>query len=971
MGVPAFFRWLSRKSPAIVIHCVEEKLHDVDGNSLPIDSSKPNPNDIEFDNLYLDMNGIIHPCCHPENKPAPKNEDEMMVLIFEYIDRLFRIVRPRKLLYMAIDGVAPRAKMNQQRSRRFRASKETAEKMVEVKKIRDDLRSKGASLPPEKQDTEHFDSNCITPGTPFMDRLATCLRYYIYERLNTDAGWKDIEVILSDANAPGEGEHKIMDYIRRQRANPDHDPNTKHCLCGADADLIMLGLATHEPDFTIIREEFKPNEPRPCDLCGQLGHEMKDCVGLPKEKQGEHDELSKPVGAETEFIFIRLPVLKEYLQRELRMDNLPFPYDFERAIDDWVFMCFFVGNDFLPHLPSLEIREGAIDKLVNLYKKCVYKTGGYITDSGSVSQERIQMILSELGEMEDLTFQQRQLKELEFRRRDKDKKKRMRMEKGRIEKPSFMMGGQYAPQAPGRGGTIHNPRQTATDMRSNDPQNAANKNAAAELRAMLTPAGEGAQKGTKRSHEDDEEEEPEPVDDVRLYEDGWKDRYYQSKFDVSPANIEFRHEVAAAYVRGLMWVLRYYYQGCASWTWYFPYHYAPFASDFLNVGDLKIEFETDTQPFNPMEQLMGVFPAASKQHLPVTFRRLMFAPESPIIDFYPENFYVDLNGKKYAWQGVALLPFVDEKRLLKALVDVYPDLTEDEKRRNTRGNDILFVGKDHPAHDFLEGITEGSGVTDWVPIDTKLTSGMGGIIFTDQLAICNGGTVVSPLPAEDCPDLPNNTAISVKFKDPEYPAGFIFPAKVLPGAKPPAPSLKPGDFRGANYRPITGFQRSNRGAHLDQSGHRALRHTMGGGRGQFAAVPPPVRNDQSYGRSGGYGQGGADRYQGRNYNQGANNYGNQWDRGSSSSNPQGGPRSLMGTAPSLMGMPSHPAGMVPPRYQTNQDTRWQQDSSWDRGSQGGHRGGGHHSSYSRDSNNGGSADRNRRDGQGFLWVLLL
>lgn len=54
-------------------------------------------------------------------------------------------------------------------------------------------------------------------------------------------------------------------------AQPDHDPNTQHCLCGADADLIMLGLATHEPNFTIIREEFKPNKPKPCDICGQMG----------------------------------------------------------------------------------------------------------------------------------------------------------------------------------------------------------------------------------------------------------------------------------------------------------------------------------------------------------------------------------------------------------------------------------------------------------------------------------------------------------------------------------------------------------------------------------------------------------------------------------------------------------------------------------------------------------------------------
>ena len=80
-------------------------------------------------------------------------------------------------------------------------------------------------------------------------------------------------------------------------------------------------------------------------------------------------------GDETKFIFVRLSVLREYLRRDLAMPNLPFPYDFERAIDDWVFMCFFVGNDFLPHLPSLEIRENAIDRLVKLYKEAVYKTG--------------------------------------------------------------------------------------------------------------------------------------------------------------------------------------------------------------------------------------------------------------------------------------------------------------------------------------------------------------------------------------------------------------------------------------------------------------------------------------------------------------------------------------------------------------------------------------------------------------------
>ncbi|GJQ80198.1 hypothetical protein Trydic_g23775 [Trypoxylus dichotomus] len=153
-----------RKYPSVIAPCIEEKTKDFDGNPINVDSSKPNPNGVEFDNLYLDMNGIIHPCTHPEDKPPPKDEDEMMVAIFECIDRLFRIVRPRKLLYMAIDGVAPRAKMNQQRSRRFRASKETVEKVNDIARVRAELLLKGAHLPPEKAKGEHFDSNCITPG---------------------------------------------------------------------------------------------------------------------------------------------------------------------------------------------------------------------------------------------------------------------------------------------------------------------------------------------------------------------------------------------------------------------------------------------------------------------------------------------------------------------------------------------------------------------------------------------------------------------------------------------------------------------------------------------------------------------------------------------------------------------------------------------------------------------------------------
>ncbi|XP_002741181.1 5'-3' exoribonuclease 2 [Saccoglossus kowalevskii] len=844
MGVPAFFRWLSKKYPSIVVHCVEEKPKEVHGIQVPVNITEPNPNEIEFDNLYLDMNGIIHPCCHPENKPAPKNEDEMMLAIFECIDRLMRIVRPRRLLYMAIDGVAPRAKMNQQRSRRFRGPKEVREKQVEIDKVKEEILSRGGTLPPPKPVSEKFDSNCITPGTEFMFRLADCLRYYVTERIMTDPGWSKVKVILSDANVPGEGEHKIMDYIRKQRGSPDHDPNTHHCLCGADADLIMLGLATHEPYFTIIREEFKPNAPRACELCGQYGHEMKECTGAAKEKEGEFDELTKPFVQEQEFIFLRLNILREYLEKELFMTGLPFTFDFERAIDDWVFMCFFVGNDFLPHLPSLQIREGAIDRLIRIYKTAVFKTGGYLTKDGVVNLERVQMMMTDLGEMEDGIFKKRRSDDVRFRNIQKERKKRNK----RNSAPSFVPAGQYAPQPVSSSpSAISNPRQEAYQMRmgtgpksstgsSAVGQDLANLDAAKALKTML---GSDSQPGSKRKREDEEEEDDEPKDDIRLWEDGWKDRYYKLKFDVSENDEQFVQSVVSSYVEGLCWVLRYYYQGCPSWKWYFPFHYAPFAANFIDIGKLPNDFEKGTKPFKPLEQLMGVFPSASGQFLPETWRKLMSDPDSPIIDFYPDDFAIDLNGKRYAWQGVALLPFVDEKRLKEALVGVYSDLTPEEIHRNGLGSDRLFVGKKHPAYDFFKELYDGGDFSEPVDMNPKLTEGMSGTIWADEFVCMPGEPRKSPLPMLE--DLRNTEVLSVSFRDPQYPEDHVFSAKLLPGAKLPERVLKPEDFNNRNpntsYRPQVGFRRrSGPSASLDAGGHRMVRHSM---RGAYSNAPPP------------------------------------------------------------------------------------------------------------------------------------
>ncbi|KAG4305916.1 hypothetical protein PORY_000826, partial [Pneumocystis oryctolagi] len=738
-GVPALFRHLSKKYPKIITQVIEERPIDVNGILIYPSLSGPNPNGTEFDNLYLDMNGIVHPCTHPEDKPAPANEDEMMVEIFKYTERIVNMVRPRKLLMIALDGVAPRAKMNQQRSRRFRAAQDAEKKASDLEEFKKLLKASGKSIDNALEKKKIWDSNVITPGTLFMNTLAKSLRYWIIYKINSDIAWKDLKIIISDASVPGEGEHKIMEFIRSQRCSPGYDPNTQHVIYGLDADLIMLGLATHEPHFRVLREDvfFQDANSKGCHLCGQNDHFARECIDIKQKKELTNEKSNnsflKP------FVWLRIDILREYLEAELNIPNISFQFDLERAIDDWVCLCFFVGNDFLPHLPSLDIHEGAIETLGNIWKEKLDEMGGYLTMDGQINLKRAQIILQALGKQENHIFRKRH----EVEERINESNKRRKMNKN--------ISPQYY-------------KKISQDVFSN---NATSKNTRKVSNSKYTPLP-------------DDLIIPSNKEDVKMITITNRNaRYYEQKFHISEFDVESRKKIVKYYIEGTCWVLLYYYQvkilliktkklinakGCPSWKWYYPYHYAPFASDFEDIESLNIHFELG-EPFRPYEQLMGVLPSASKDSLPGPLQSLMTEEHSEIIDFYPKEFPIDMNGKKFAWQGVALLPFIDEKRLLEAIEKVYPQLSDEEKSRNTTGDDTLFISEGNTLYDdlILSLCSKKRNSEEPIKLNTKLSAGLSGIVLPDKNWIPNS-TIFSPLTKVSLPDIENDRSLSLTYK---------------------------------------------------------------------------------------------------------------------------------------------------------------------------------------------------------------
>jgi 5'-3' exoribonuclease 1 len=434
---------------------------------------------------------------------------------------------------------------------------------------------------------DRFDSNCITPGTPFMVRLQEHLQHFVNTKITTDPMWKSIKVVLDGHECPGEGEHKIMDFIRSEKNREGYDPNTRHCMYGLDADLMMLGLLSHEPHFCLLREEVK------------FGGASSKVESSAEEKTWH---------------LLSLKLFREYLDFEFGSTlrhTLPFEYDLERLIDDWILLGYLVGNDFMPHLPNFHIGEDIKPFIYESYKKVLATMDGWITDAGELNMARLEVLMLELSKF-DVEHFSSSYSDLQW------------------------MGG--------------------ADEKSKDPEELAAEKAElfeAEMRAQ-------------------------------------KSAYYREKMHVEdPDDPMFLRGQAETYVTGLQWCLWYYYKGTPSWGWFYPSHYSPFVSDVRGIADFEVKLARG-KPFLPFQQLMSVLPNGSRQHVPPGLQPLMTQEDSPIYDFYPREFEIDLNGKKQDWEALVLIPFINESRLIPAMEAREPFLTKEEKARNIHSKAIWY-----------------------------------------------------------------------------------------------------------------------------------------------------------------------------------------------------------------------------------------------------------------------------------------
>lgn len=529
MGIPYFFKDIVTKHRTILTHIST------------------------CDRLFLDFNSIIHTCSahvmstHSSFASEDEKIEKIMKAILDYTYQVVAACPPSRLLYIAIDGVAPLAKINQQRKRRHMSAYRN-EAIQEFKKK-------------HKIPYSEWDSNCITPGTEFMEKLDKYLKQHF------KSAEVPFNVIVSGPFEQGEGEHKIIQYMK----NPSHQMGDidfqtyRDVIYGLDADLMMLALTCAKPNIFLMRESTQFNNNR-----------------------GANDYSSIPT-----FKYVNIDELRVHVSQYL------YSQEAQEYMLDYVFICFFLGNDFLPHTPFLSIKHGGVDVLCEAYREVHKQLGCYcLTNENGrykMNISFVQKMLQILAKNEDTLVKE--------------------IVKKYYETPFY-----------------DRPNHNALDRYIQEIDSMPMRN----RKQWLDP-------------------ENDPLWRMSYF--------YQLLQINPYTDMKQVDEVCSSFFEGLQWNVDYYFNGVYSHKWFFPYHFSPPLQELYKylakgsaVRDPTVHMPID---ITPEEQLMLVLPVQSKHLVKPKFRKMYEDPMMGCMHFFPRKFRIETFLKHQLWECTPILPVIN------------------------------------------------------------------------------------------------------------------------------------------------------------------------------------------------------------------------------------------------------------------------------------------------------------------------
>lgn len=563
MGVPSYFAYIIKNHPNIIKKIITNQYH----------------------RLYMDCNSILYDSFYEIKNLADLQENEIYDILLaktvEKIEKYIGQIRPLKTVFIAFDGVAPFAKMEQQRNRRYKGRILLSASLLPSEKEKVTTESDSGSFSfSSSEGKEKVTTSIFTPGTKFMNHLSEHMEKTFLHQENK---YHLKEILLATPKEAGEGEHKLYVHLRE---NPAIGQNI--AIYGLDADLIMLSIfhLTYAENLFVFREapEF-----------------MKSSLQIdPKIKPNEK-----------ELWCLDIAKLGRSIANEMAC---AFPDN--HRMYDYVFLCFFLGNDFLPHFPALNIRTQGITRLLDTYRATIgSKQNTFLiskTTPHSMEWHNLSKFIFSLAKNEKVFI----LQEYALRKKNDyllDKYERMCSSTSNSENKKRLS------------------LEEREDMIQSTPM------IFRQEETYICPSETG-------------------------WESRYYDRFFSCHFKDKTENIKTR-EICENYLEGLEWVLKYYIQGCPDWRWKYKYTYPPLLVDlapFLsghkpNQKNPKQGSDPNQGPTNPLTQLACVLPRDQLHLLPEKYRRFLLKKHA---DWYPDLSDIRIQWAfcKYLWESHLLLP---------------------------------------------------------------------------------------------------------------------------------------------------------------------------------------------------------------------------------------------------------------------------------------------------------------------------